>query len=163
MPVRAVTIRDGNSLDAFDIFQLWQELMAVHSRVDPRFALSDDSDQAFMSYFEGAVSRDDYLVRVAEESDGTVVGFTVACILPNSAVYRTRWIGYVNDLCVTESRRGQGIGRLLAVDAFRWLKQNGAESIEVYVARKNDSAQRFWRHIGGRDYLDRLSIEVPDE
>ncbi|MBI2378059.1 MAG: GNAT family N-acetyltransferase [Deltaproteobacteria bacterium] len=162
-PLRAVSIRDGTSLDAYEILRLWQELMAVHADVDPRFALADDAEHAFMQYYEGAVSRDDYRVRVAEERDGTIVGFAIACILANTSVYRTRWIGYVNDLCVTESRRGQGIGRVLAFDAFRWLKENGAQSLEVYVARKNDAAQRFWRRIGARDYLDRLSIEVPNE
>jgi ribosomal protein S18 acetylase RimI-like enzyme len=91
------------------------------------------------------------------------VGFAVCCILPNSPVYRARWIGYINDLCVTERMRGRGIGEFLVRDSVKWLKDSGADSIEVYVAHKNDGAQRFWRRVGGRDYLDRMSIDTASE
>jgi ribosomal protein S18 acetylase RimI-like enzyme len=80
--------------------------------------------------------------------------------LPNSPVYKTRWIGYVNDIVVTRGQRGRGVGELLVEDALWWLERNGAESIEVYVARSNEGAQRVWRRMGGRDYLDRLTIDV---
>ena len=83
--------------------------------------------------------------------------------MPNSPVYRTRWIGYINDISVTSAHRNHGVGELLVDDAIWWLKRNGAESIEVYVARLNAGAQKFWRRMGGRDYLDRLSIDIKGE
>lgn len=157
-----ISLREARAADADEVTRLWRELMDLHVDVDERFALADNSNEAFLTYFEAALSRDDYRVRVAVMDDA-LVGFTVACILPNSPVYRTRWIGYINDVCVTESMRGRGVGKRLAYDAIRWLKDNGADSVEVYVARKNHLAQRFWRRIGGRDYLDRLSIELPED
>jgi ribosomal protein S18 acetylase RimI-like enzyme len=133
--------------------------MDMHVALDPRFALADHADQAFLSYAEAARTRDDYRIRVAE-TQNQVVGFAVSCILPNSPVYKTRWIGYINDISVTAAMRGRGIGELLVEDAVWWLRRNGADSIEVYVARCNEGAQRFWRRVGGRDYLDRLSIDI---
>jgi ribosomal protein S18 acetylase RimI-like enzyme len=44
----------------------------------------------------------------------------------------------------------------------KWLRANGADSVEVYVARANDSAQKFWRRVGAREYLDRMTIDLPD-
>jgi ribosomal protein S18 acetylase RimI-like enzyme len=160
-PAPGVGLRNAEPHDNATLLALWRELMDLHVELDPRFALSDEADDAFLQYAEAARTRDDYRLRVAEV-DGEVVGFAVSCLLPNSPVYRTRWIGYINDISVTASRRGLGIGEALVDDAVWWLKRNGAESIEVYVARANAGAQRFWRRVGGRDYLDRLSIDLAD-
>lgn len=157
----AVGLRNAEPRDDAALLALWRELMDLHAQLDPRFSLSDDADNAFLSYAEAARTRDDYRLRVAE-LDREVVGFAVSCILPNSPVYKTRWIGYINDISVTASRRGQGIGEALVDDAIWWLKRHGAESVEVYVARANAGAQKFWRRVGGRDYLDRMSIDVAD-
>lgn len=156
-----IGLRNAEPGDDAALLALWRELMDLHAALDSRFALSDDADSAFLSYAEAARTRDDYRLRVAEIED-RVVGFAVSCLLPNSPVYKTRWIGYINDISVTAAHRGQGIGEALVDDAIWWLKRNGAESVEVYVARANDGAQKFWRRVGGRDYLDRLSIDVGD-
>src|SRR5262245_4699698 len=103
--------------------------MELHVALDPRFALAESADEAFLAYAETARSRDDYRIRVAEVGK-QVVGFAVSCILPNSPVYRARWIGYVNDISVTASMRGKGIGEQLVEDAVWWLRRNGADSIE---------------------------------
>lgn len=157
-----VTLRDSKPSDDPELRRLWRELMDLHVSLDSRFALAQNADQAFVTYAETARSRDDYRVRVAV-AEGRLVGFSISCILPNSPVYRSRWIGYINDLCVTAAYRRRGIGELLVKDAVEWLRSNGADSVEVYVARQNEGAQRFWRRIGGRDYLDRLSIELPPD
>ena len=154
-----LVIRDATDADLADLLGLWRELMEIHVENDERFALSDNCDQRFLSYVETARNRDDYRVRVATLR-GRPVGFVICCVLPNSPVYRTRWIGYVNDICVTEGTRSQGVGTALVQDAVDWMCDHGAESVEVYVARANEQAGRFWRAIGGRDYLERLSLDL---
>ncbi|MEE2901262.1 MAG: GNAT family N-acetyltransferase [Myxococcota bacterium] len=157
-----VVLRDGRSSDAKALGGLWRELMDYHESIDDRFALAHNADQAFQSYLDNARKSDDYLVRVAEV-DGECVGFTISCILPNSPAYRTRWVGYINDICVTDRFRGRGIGEALVKDAVKWLRTHGAESVEVYVSRANPGAQKFWRRVGGRDYLDRLTVDISGE
>jgi ribosomal protein S18 acetylase RimI-like enzyme len=157
-----VILRDAQLSDCAVIGQLWRELMDLHSAMDERFALAENADSAFQAYLDNARKSQDYLVRIAE-TNGECVGFTISCILPNSPAYRTRWVGYINDISVSERMRNRGIGKALVKDAHRWLKAHGAESVEVYVSRANEGAQRFWRRIGGRDYLDRLTVEIPDD
>lgn len=154
-----IILRDVRNDDFNDILGLWHELMDMHYELDQRFALSDNADQRFFSYLETARSRDDYRVQIAALNDKPV-GFATSCVLPNSPVYKARWIGYINDLCVTSSVRRRGVGQLLVQDAVDWLLGCGAESIEVYVAHRNQIAQHFWRRIGGEDYLDRLSLDL---
>ena len=157
--VPGIEIRGLVEADLDDILALWRELMDFHVSIDRRFVLADNADHRFFGYLDTARARDDYHVRVAVDGDRPV-GFAVSCILPNSPVYRAQWIGYINDLCVTRSMRKHGVGELLVGDAVDWLERNGAESIEVYVARANDAGQRFWRAVGAEDYLDRLSLNL---
>jgi ribosomal protein S18 acetylase RimI-like enzyme len=154
-----VVLRNAKDSDFGVLRDLWRELMDLHVELDPRFTLSDNADQRFFNYLETARSREDYRVRIAAVGDRPV-GFAISCVLPNSPVYRARWIGYINDLCVTDSMRRRGIGELLVRDAVDWLRANGAETVEVYVACYNEGAQRFWRRIGGREYLERLSLDL---
>lgn len=154
-----VLLRASDDDDFEALLSLWRELMDLHVDLDTRFALSDNADQRFYNYLDTARAREDYRVRIAEIR-GRIVGFAISCVLPNSPVYRARWIGYINDLCVTTSMRRRGIGEILVKDAAEWLEACGAESVEVYVAHHNQVARRFWRRMGGREYLERLSIEL---
>ncbi len=154
-----LTLRDAEDSDYPTLLALWHELMDLHVQLDERFALSPAADQRFFNYLDTARSRDDYRTRVALY-EGKALGFTIACILPNSPVYEARWIGYINDLCVTKQARRMGVGRALVEDAVEWLLDKGADSVEVYVAHRNQVAGRFWRAVGGRDYLERLSIDL---
>lgn len=138
---------------------MWRELMNLHSALDARFRLGPTADVRFRDYVDLARGRGDYAVRVAADASNAPIGFVIACVLPNSPVYANRWIGYINDVCVTEAHRGRGIGRALVVDASRWLVEAGAQSVEVYVAMANPKARRFWRRLGAREYLERLTLE----
>ncbi len=141
------------------LLSMWRELMDLHVDLDDRFALADRANDRFRNYIDTAISRDDYRVRLAE-IDGLPAGFSVACVLPNSPVYRNRWVGYINDLCVTTTMRRRGVGRLLVRDAVAWLRRYGAESVEVYVAHHNRGAVEFWRAVGGQPYLHRMSLDL---
>lgn len=160
-----IVLRDALPADRPLLLVLWRELMEVHTRDDPRFALAQDADARFVDYVDTARQRDDYRVRVATwAGDGPrrsarLVGFTIACVLPNAPMYRTRWIGYVNDICVTREARGRGIGRALVLDALDWMRDRGAESFEVHVADRNPGALEFWRAMGAQAYLHRMSID----
>jgi ribosomal protein S18 acetylase RimI-like enzyme len=155
-----IVLREAEGRDFEFVLALWMELMKHHVELDDRFALAENARQRFFNYFETARVREDYLVRLALD-DERPVGFIIACLLPNSPVYRTRWIGYINDLCVTGAMRRRGIGRILVDDAVRWLQAHGANSVEVYVAHHNQRARAFWERMGANPYLVRMSIEGP--
>lgn len=158
----SVLVRDIRDGEEAQVQALWRQLMDLHVGLDPRFALSADADSAFLSYLGTARSREDYRVRVAVRGC-EVLGFVICCVLPNSPVYRTRFIGYINDICVSDAERHQGIGRLLVADARRWMLAAGAGSLEVYVSSLNPDAQLFWRKLGASDYLDRMTVPLDSE
>ncbi|MEM7676940.1 MAG: hypothetical protein AAF449_13130, partial [Myxococcota bacterium] len=98
-PLTATRVRNAEASDYPGLLSLWRELMDFHVRLDGRFELAEQANQRFRHYIDVALTREDYCVRVAE-LDGEPCGFSVSCVLPNSPVYKTRWIGYINDLCV---------------------------------------------------------------
>lgn len=157
LPSDEIHVRPAIVHDAAELLQLWQELMELHVSLDDRFALADRAHERFLGYLDLARSRDDYQVLIADHPAGPV-GFVIACVLPNSPVYRARWIGYINDLCVTDAWRGRGVGRMLVDEAVAWLRHRGADSVEVYVAHRNPRAIQFWKRMGGREYLQRLTL-----
>jgi GNAT superfamily N-acetyltransferase len=81
------------------------------------------------------LARPDYRTHVAE-SDGSVVGFIGACLVP---AYELDDV-YVRvlDLVVDETARGRGIGSALLGEAEAWAKEEGARVV-VVNARDDDS------------------------
>ncbi len=86
------------------------------------------------------------------EAHGEVVGY--ALLTFGYDTDRSRREAYLNDLFVTETQRGRGVGRLLmraAAEAAR--TQHGAQGLWWGVYERNTSACRFYEHLGAT-YLE---------
>lgn len=55
---------------------------------------------------------------------------------------------YIDDLCVFEHLRGQGIGRALYEHVVRFARDNGCYNVTLNVWSKNPSARRFYERMG---------------
>ncbi|MEN8162205.1 MAG: GNAT family N-acetyltransferase, partial [Myxococcota bacterium] len=64
--------------------------------------------------------------------------------------------GSVDWLFVREAARRAGVGRALVDAGLAWLRERGAERVELEVARTNEGAQAFWQAIGFRQSMDVL-------
>lgn len=73
-----------------------------------------------------------YAFFVAKDDEGQVVGYI--------AVYQVRDEAFVENICVTETARRQGIGRALLERAIDYCKANGASFLSLEVRRSNQAA-----------------------
>lgn len=97
-------------------------------------------------------------VFVAEDDDGTVVGFV-------SVGSRAHWSGetdaYVGELVVAERVERRGVGSALMDAAERWGRQHGFSRLTLETGAANTVAREFYRSRGYRDEDVRLSVELP--
>ena len=88
--------------------------------------------------------------RVEEFPDGHVLAYEGSrCVgqLELQVPYGLK-TGYVNLYCVTEAFRGQGYGRRLHEYADQYFRSWEAERVGLHVARLNERAVGFYRHMG---------------
>ena len=55
---------------------------------------------------------------------------------------------YIDDLCIDEKCRGQGIGKALYEAACRYARQRGCYSVTLNVWSCNESAMAFYKSLG---------------
>ena len=88
---------------------------------------------------------------VAQEA-GQVLGYCF-CVIRDyrgSGVLTDRVEVYIDDLCVEEACRGQGIATALYRHTAAWARQQGCSHISLNVWCGNDGAMAFYEAIGMR-------------
>lgn len=88
-------------------------------------------------------------VFVAEE-DGRVLGY-VFCILQETKGAKAMFDHttlYIDDLCVDESARGKGVGKILYDYAIDYARSIGCHNVTLHVWDKNPGARTFYEKMG---------------
>jgi ribosomal protein S18 acetylase RimI-like enzyme len=75
----------------------------------------------------------------------TVIRIDEAAFRP---IYQQRKYIFVDDFCVEESHRGQGIGKVLFRFLIEYAKEISATNIELGVAEFNTGALQFYESMG---------------
>jgi ribosomal protein S18 acetylase RimI-like enzyme len=81
---------------------------------------------------------------VARDEGGAVVGMLTLVL------YRvpTGMRGWIHDVVVDESARGQGVGEALAQKALRLAEDAGAISVELTTRTEREAANRLYQRLG---------------
>lgn len=159
-----VIVRAAHESDADAIGALWSELVAYHHALDaglPQAAPNgpDHYAQALHDHLNSPVTR----VLVAE-ADGCVVGYVLGVAADMvSSLFMHETAGFIADLYVRPDFQRQGVGRQLVLAIHDWFTRQGVKQAEWYVAVKNESAQAFWRALGGAPLLMRMRSQWPEE
>ena len=156
----AVEIRRGTADDFPAVLQLWQEMMQYHHGRDPRFQIAANGEEAYLGYLNDVVENFDFNLLVAARKE-QVVGYTIAAIMVNHAILALPQYGFIAEMAVTESERGQGTGERLWKAAVDWFRRRGTTVVQLNVSPKNEKGQRFWRRLGCDDFLDILWYDIP--
>ena len=98
---------------------LWPESPIEHHQAELSAILDGTSKRVYPLY-----------IFVAEEGDGTIVGFLEANLRSTADGCEERLpVGYVEGWYVIEARRGQGVGRALLRAAENWARQQGCREM----------------------------------
>lgn len=141
------------------LVELWREMMDFHTGLDPRFQTAPAGREAYLQFLEETSRQLDAAIFVAERED-RLLGYTIASILVNPAIYALPQYGYISEMAVDEASRGAGVGHALWQAAAEWLGRRGLTVVQLNVSPLNERGQKFWRGLGFRDFLEILWCDI---
>jgi GNAT superfamily N-acetyltransferase len=110
-------------------------------------------------YFRRRIAGDGGVCFVAEKDD-TVVGYVIGGWSHlNFSAYKGKRAELEN-ICVTEEERSNGVGALLVEALFEWYKRNGASHVMVDAYAPNLKAIKFYKKQGFEPYSNVLWREL---
>ena len=142
-----MTIRFAETRDIPGMIDLLQQVGQVHHQIRPD--LFRDGAQKYDEPALEALLQDKTRPIFIADMDGKVAGycFCILQVTEHDPVLRDRKVLYIDDLCVDESIRGQGIATKLYSHTLDYAKSLGCDAVTLNVWYGND-AQIFYEKCG---------------
>lgn len=141
-------IRFAQVRDIPDMIELLRQVGEVHHQIRP-----DLFRAGAQKYDEAALEKllaDPTRPILAAVEDGSLLGYAF-CILQvteGDPVLRDRKVMYIDDLCVDEIRRGQGVAGALYRAVCDYARELDCDAVTLNVWCGNDRAMAFYEKCG---------------
>ena len=141
-------IRLACNNDISGILKLLYQVGDVHHQIRP-----DIFRSGALKYDEAALQdllKEESRPIFAAVEDDALLGYCF-CVMKDyrgSGVQTDRVEVYIDDLCVEETCRGQGVATALYRHVTQWAKELGCDFISLNVWCGNDSAMAFYEKMG---------------
>ena len=151
-------LRFASEKDIPGMIKLLKQVGQVHHQIRPDLfrAGAQKYDEAALS----ALLSDETRPILIAEIDSRVAGYAF-CILQvtkDDPVLKDRRVLYIDDLCVEETRRGQGIATALYQRTLEFARELNCDAVTLNVWCGNDSAMKFYEKSGFRP--QKVGMEV---
>ena len=152
-----MNIRKANLSDLNDICNLNNELFKLEKeKYDPTLVEDWPISNEGREYFTDLINN--HYVIVATQ-DNNVVGYLAGSIEEKGS-YELIQYGEINNMLVSDSCRGKGIGKLL-IDNFKmYCKEHNIHNIKVVASYKNENAINFYHKNGFEDFNLTLTMNI---
>lgn len=97
---------------------------------------------------------------IAEKEDESV-GFLAGRIRSLPPYFGGYQVGFISEVFVADSERGQGLGRQLVTVATRWFQNFGINRVELQVIMNNTPARNLYRQLGWSEELVQMVWQPP--
>ena len=142
-------IRRAENRDIDAVHRLLRQVLELHAELRPDIFVSGETkyDKDVLRHIFADDNRPVYL---AVDEDDTVAGYAFCALQqrPDAAYIRPGRSLYVDDLCVEEGRRGEGIGKMLFGHIVEEAARMGCSDITLNVWQGNDAARAFYDKLG---------------
>ena len=140
MNIRNIEISDYDKID-----KLIQQVHSLH--VDNRPDLFIDMDHPYPIDEYKKIVEDDEIISILAENNNDILGLCIVSIRNKSGMVENK-TAYMDDLCVDERFRGQGIGKKLFSFVSKKAKEKGAQRLDLMVWSFNKNAIHFYEELG---------------
>ncbi len=170
-------IRRATKKDVLQLSELFKQEIEYHQDLAGYYELLPDFD--WIAYTKERLKDSYRLILVAERGE-RLAGFIVGRIMnyPPNNRYKSilHWIvhhvkkftplpikpmksGFIEDCYVIPSRRKQGIGSLLVLNAMKWFQSKQVSRVELSLVAMNKEGESFWKKEGFQTFRLSLSKE----
>ena len=141
-------IRKAENRDINALLRLLLQVGMVHHHIRPEL-FQPEKTKYDAAALEALLQDESKIVFVAENG-GEVLGYCFCNHICHSGkdIPTARKEIYIDDLCVDENMRGQGIATALFEHVRAWAKENGCNYITLNVWCGNESAMAFYEKMG---------------
>ncbi|PKO92646.1 MAG: GNAT family N-acetyltransferase [Betaproteobacteria bacterium HGW-Betaproteobacteria-1] len=136
---QALKIEQAEAADIPALAQLLSELFAIEQDFDCDHEKQIRGLGLLLNDTERAA------VLVARDAENRVVGMVTAQLVISTA--EGAYSAWIEDMVVTSSYRGSGIGRSLLEQVTAWAKSKGASRAQLLVDLDNQPAIDYYRHL----------------
>lgn len=154
-------VRPATTEDVADIGALWLQLVQYHQALDKKMPHPvSDGRERYMQRILYQLD-DPYAQTFVADHEGEVVGYVMGFmidVLPEMFVQEQA--GFLADIFVSPTWRGQGVGKALVKALREWFAGRGAAYFEWDVAAINREGIVFWRSMGGHDMMIRMRAPI---
>jgi GNAT superfamily N-acetyltransferase len=157
--VSAFRIRDGRLPDDAEIGRGFIfALQAFEKTFEPDRRMDATVAAEFFDVLAARVAEKEGRVYIAEDSKGAAIGWAVGFVDENEIYVEpaVRRYGYVSELFVVESMRGQGVGRALIAKCEDYFRSLQLRVMLIGVLSGNTNARRSYLAAGFSPYSEML-------
>ncbi len=143
-------IRKAEEKDIPMLLSLLSEILELHARIRPDIFIPGTTKYTESELKEILKDEDRPIFAAVTDDTDEMLGYAFCVIqkpsgsrniIPFESVY-------IDDLCVTEKARGQGIGKKLFEYVSEYARSRGCYEVTLNVWEGNDSARTFYEHLG---------------
>lgn len=152
-------IRQALPSDYSDIESLWIELNMHHVKLEPELIKEVKTYLPRAEYLK--ILEDPKQDLLIVEEDGLILGAAwLAERIHEGGQAILMPVAFVQEICVTENSRGQGLGRKLMTNIEDWASKRGLKQVEFNIWSQNQSALAFYEELGFRFTRHEMSKPV---
>jgi len=141
-------IRLAKQKDIPALERLLRQIAELHHKSRPDIFISGGQKYTTEA-LEKMLTYEDFPIFVAADENDEVQGYCFCQVRNiNHPVIRNYLSLFIDDFCVDETLRGQGIGKKLFAAAKEYAKECGAYNIELNVWAVNEGAVKFYEDFG---------------
>ena len=151
-----VIIREALNSDFKQLCKLFLEENRFHAELVPEYiqttseVLTQEELQTFIASSTGCL--------FVCEHERKLLGAVIVSLKEEreNRWKKARLVGYIEDLVVTSTACGRGIGKRLLDEARKWVLSHGVQTIELHVWERNVGARSFYASLGLKDVQRRM-------
>lgn len=152
-----ISINTYSPTDSESVNQLFLGLQLHEHKFDPYKSIKLENAQNYKRELLETIGKQHGEILIAKEGN-KVVGL-VAWFLEEEYEFDEPY-GYISDIVVSESYRGQGIGQQLLDEAMSQIKNTGVKRVHIGVLLANTETKNFYTKNGFSDYSVEMTKEL---